>query len=153
MGSFKSFGRKGYGNNNRGGFGGNRDDQRPSMHQATCASCGKQCEVPFKPTGDRPVFCKECFSRERGEDRPHTNKSFSRPSFGDSKPKFQPQNDQYAAQLASINVKLDKIMSAIMPPAAVVEPAMTMPAIGLEPKSEKAKSKVKAKKVSPKKKK
>ncbi len=31
------------------------------MHQATCADCKKACEVPFKPAGDRPVYCKECF--------------------------------------------------------------------------------------------
>jgi CxxC-x17-CxxC domain-containing protein len=25
------------------------------MHKAVCAECGKDCEVPFKPSGDRPV--------------------------------------------------------------------------------------------------
>ncbi len=31
------------------------------LYQAICADCRKGCEVPFKPTGDRPVYCKECF--------------------------------------------------------------------------------------------
>jgi len=45
----------------RGGF-----DRRPrEMHKATCAECGKECEVPFKPTGDKPVYCKECFAKQR----------------------------------------------------------------------------------------
>ncbi len=37
----------------------NRD--RPAQHRAVCAKCGKTCEVPFKPTGDKPVYCSECF--------------------------------------------------------------------------------------------
>lgn len=40
------------------------DDSR-EMHKATCADCGKECEVPFKPSGDRPVYCKECFRKHR----------------------------------------------------------------------------------------
>ncbi|HBK69558.1 MAG TPA: zinc-binding protein [Firmicutes bacterium] len=35
------------------------------MHPATCASCGIETEVPFKPSGDRPVYCKECYSKQR----------------------------------------------------------------------------------------
>jgi CxxC-x17-CxxC domain-containing protein len=35
------------------------------MYQATCADCKKDCEVPFKPTGDRPVYCQECFRQRK----------------------------------------------------------------------------------------
>ncbi len=35
------------------------------MHKAVCAECGKECEVPFKPSGDRPVYCKDCFAKRR----------------------------------------------------------------------------------------
>jgi len=45
---------------------------RPNVHQpgrpmyrATCADCKKECDVPFKPSGERPVYCKECFSRRK----------------------------------------------------------------------------------------
>jgi len=31
-----------------------------------CADCNKECEIPFKPSGDRPVYCKECFSKRKG---------------------------------------------------------------------------------------
>jgi CxxC-x17-CxxC domain-containing protein len=45
----------------RGGFRERRGGFRPSgpreMHKATCADCGKETEVPFKPSGDRPVYC------------------------------------------------------------------------------------------------
>lgn len=32
------------------------------MFAATCASCGKEAKVPFRPREDRPVYCSECFS-------------------------------------------------------------------------------------------
>jgi CxxC-x17-CxxC domain-containing protein len=46
-----------------------RDFDRPqvaqAMHQAICSNCGKTCEVPFKPNGSKPVFCRECFQANR----------------------------------------------------------------------------------------
>ncbi len=41
-----------------GGYGGSRE-----MHPAVCAQCGKDTEVPFRPSGDRPVYCSDCFSK------------------------------------------------------------------------------------------
>ncbi|OQA56773.1 MAG: hypothetical protein BWY42_00804 [Candidatus Omnitrophica bacterium ADurb.Bin277] len=38
----------------------NQRKERP-MFKAVCADCRKDCEIPFKPSGERPVFCKECF--------------------------------------------------------------------------------------------
>ncbi|MCW4006061.1 MAG: hypothetical protein NWF04_05645 [Candidatus Bathyarchaeota archaeon] len=35
------------------------------FHKATCADCGKECEVPFKPDGTRPVYCRECYAKRR----------------------------------------------------------------------------------------
>lgn len=35
------------------------------MHKVTCADCGKDTEVPFKPDPDRPVYCKECYQKRR----------------------------------------------------------------------------------------
>ena len=49
---------------NSGGFG--RSDFGPrEMHKAVCADCKKDCEVPFKPTEGKPVYCKECYSKHR----------------------------------------------------------------------------------------
>ena len=50
------------GGQRKGGF--SRDGPR-EMHKATCSECKKECEVPFKPAGDRPVFCRECFMKKR----------------------------------------------------------------------------------------
>jgi CxxC-x17-CxxC domain-containing protein len=41
-----------------------RHPARP-MYQITCADCKKDSEIPFKPSGDRPVYCKECFARRK----------------------------------------------------------------------------------------
>jgi CxxC-x17-CxxC domain-containing protein len=31
------------------------------MYGVICSDCGKESSVPFKPSGDRPVYCQECF--------------------------------------------------------------------------------------------
>ena len=64
-----SGGRGSFGGGRSGGRsfgGGGRDRERPQMHSAVCADCGNRCEVPFKPTGDKPVYCSDCFG---GNDR------------------------------------------------------------------------------------
>ena len=35
------------------------------MFPAVCNSCGKDCEVPFQPRQDRPVYCSDCYTRVR----------------------------------------------------------------------------------------
>ncbi len=42
-----------------GGYG-----QR-EMFSITCSNCGKEAEVPFRPRGDRPVYCSDCFAQQR----------------------------------------------------------------------------------------
>jgi CxxC-x17-CxxC domain-containing protein len=52
--------------NRRGGFRGPRFNRGPrEMHKAVCSECGKECEVPFKPTEGKPVYCRECFAKKR----------------------------------------------------------------------------------------
>lgn len=44
--------------------GGRRGDySQRRMYDAVCAECGCETQVPFNPTGDRPVYCKECYSK------------------------------------------------------------------------------------------
>ncbi len=49
-------------------------NMRP-MYTAICADCGKSCEVPFKPSACRPVYCKGCYSarRNNGSSAPRTD--------------------------------------------------------------------------------
>ncbi|HLQ33413.1 MAG TPA: zinc-ribbon domain containing protein [Chloroflexota bacterium] len=43
---------------------------RREMVDVTCSSCGKPTQVPFTPTEGRPVYCSDCFTRERASTRP-----------------------------------------------------------------------------------
>ncbi len=56
-----------FGNNSGGRFG-NRDNfqrrEPAEKHKATCSECGQECEVPFKPTQGKPVYCFECFKEK-----------------------------------------------------------------------------------------
>jgi len=47
--------------NRRSQGGEARSAARPS-HEAVCAACGIQTTVPFRPRGDRPVYCRVCFA-------------------------------------------------------------------------------------------
>ena len=47
-----------------GGGGGSRSGGGArQMFDVVCANCGVQTQVPFKPTNDRPVYCRDCFRR------------------------------------------------------------------------------------------
>ena len=86
----------------RGGFGGERrsfggDRPRPEMHDVTCDKCHKQCQVPFRPSGDKPVYCSACFEGN-GNSRADTRGSSSGIS---------------AEQFNQINTKLDKILKVL----------------------------------------
>lgn len=35
------------------------------IHEAVCADCGGVARVRFEPSGDRPVYCSECFAKRR----------------------------------------------------------------------------------------
>ncbi|HEX2141622.1 MAG TPA: zinc-ribbon domain containing protein [Candidatus Limnocylindria bacterium] len=53
---------------NGGGYGGDTGYSRGprEMFDAVCARCGKDTQVPFRPTGARPVYCSDCFRLVRG---------------------------------------------------------------------------------------
>jgi CxxC-x17-CxxC domain-containing protein len=48
-----------------GGGGGYRERAPREMHDATCSSCGKTAQVPFRPTSGKPVYCDDCFRSRR----------------------------------------------------------------------------------------
>jgi len=48
-------------NGGQGSRGGGRE-----MFSAVCSQCGKSCQVPFQPTGGKPVYCSDCFQQQRG---------------------------------------------------------------------------------------
>lgn len=88
-----------------GGRGGSRRDSGRSeleMTKVICASCNQECEIPFKPKTDKPVYCSDCYSKT-GDGRSKGGRSSGgRSSNGPSTKDF----DQ-------INEKLNKIMKAL----------------------------------------
>jgi CxxC-x17-CxxC domain-containing protein len=51
----------------RRGSRGDSFGSRPRrMFSVICAECGQETEVPFEPRGDRPVYCRDCFEKQRG---------------------------------------------------------------------------------------
>ncbi|MFA5729699.1 MAG: CxxC-x17-CxxC domain-containing protein [Candidatus Paceibacterota bacterium] len=154
-----SGGRRSFGGRDRG------DRERPEMHEAVCSDCGKRCEVPFKPTGDKPIYCSQCFTnhggasrserperggRERSRfgdrgDRPmfdatcdtcgkrfqlpfrptgekpvYCNDCFDREGGSSTKSVEKPTN-QYKEQFEQLNAKLDRILKVLAPTAPVKE--------------------------------
>lgn len=78
MNNFKSNRKPSFRDSNRG-FG-SRDKGRKAMHDATCEKCGNDCKVPFKPSGDKPVYCSQCFEDQgnisQGFRKSRDNKGF-----------------------------------------------------------------------------
>lgn len=74
-----------------------RERRSVEMHDVTCDKCGKKCQVPFRPTEGKPVYCSECFEKNGG------SQSRERPS----------QSGMSSSQFQQINAKLDKIMQAL----------------------------------------
>lgn len=107
-----------YNRDSRSGGGRNFSEQGGDreMHRATCAKCGRDCEVPFKPTGIRPVFCKDCFQRNKGEEPErfgnNDRRGPRRPSFDRSQSYNRPQNSE---QFNALNTKLDMILDLLRP--------------------------------------
>jgi CxxC-x17-CxxC domain-containing protein len=68
-GSYGSYGAGGgYSAGGTGGYGGGgyRDRGPREMFSATCSNCGREAQVPFRPTSGKPVYCSDCFRSIRG---------------------------------------------------------------------------------------
>ncbi len=55
--------RTGSGSYGSGGYVSGSYGSPRQMFPATCASCGKQTEVPFEPRNGRPVYCSDCYRK------------------------------------------------------------------------------------------
>jgi len=63
-GGYSSSGGYSSGGYSGGGYGGERRPRQ--MYDATCSECGGPAQLPFQPTGTRPVYCSNCFQTRRG---------------------------------------------------------------------------------------
>lgn len=129
--------RPAFGGRDRGGRDfdrGGRDFDRAEkeMFHAVCQECGNDCEVPFRPTAGKPIFCSECF---HGADQGR---------------KPQKSHDGHQDELTAIHAKLDQIMNLLKggnareekaekkPVIANVEKVVKEVAAVIAPKKEKA---------------
>tara|TARA_Y100000310_G_scaffold344515_1_gene457681 strand:+ start:1060 stop:1386 length:327 start_codon:yes stop_codon:yes gene_type:complete len=74
------------GSSRRGSRSSGRDRGDREMTRVTCSECGEKCEVPFKPTSNKPLFCSDCFQK-------------------------QDKGSKGSVDLSEVNEKLDKIMN------------------------------------------
>ena len=66
-----------------------RSRQNVEMTKVTCSACKAKCEVPFKPTSSKPIYCNDCFTKKSNQDKVSKE------------------------DLDTINEKLDKIMKLL----------------------------------------
>jgi len=131
MGDFRKGGEKRFGghgsgfnrrDSGRGRFGGGRDRGPVIMHQAICDQCGKPCEVPFRPTTGKPVYCNSCFGgkKEIGNNRDRDRSSqrnydrYSAPIKSDFGSEIgKGNNNEVKKQLEILNGKMDLLIKAV----------------------------------------
>jgi CxxC-x17-CxxC domain-containing protein len=136
MGNFKKGGKGGFRSANRGGSrnddrddrgsrgdfkkkswgndrGGDRGRGSLTMYRATCAECGRNCEVPFMPNGKKPVLCTECFggNNDRGGRSDFKDRA-PRREFNDSSSSIT-NLDELKKQLHELSVKVDKVLNLL----------------------------------------
>ncbi len=116
------------GRNNRGGRD-RRDRRDRQMFTAICDNCGKKAQVPFRPSGDKPIYCDNCFGK--------VNKGVG----------------QKSDNLQEINKKLDLIIESLVAAKIIKLPKEEKPKKETKKtatKKEPAKKKATAKKTTPK---
>ncbi len=158
--------KKRFGNDHKD-FGQRRDDRGPrhdsssdrkgELFAATCTTCGKSCEVPFRPDGTKPVLCRDCFAlRNAGNDSNRERDRFSHSDRHDRKPERSydtprtvhtpavPSPD-YTALTHKVSVlesKLDEVLNLLKRTQATLQPVTETATV--EPDETSASTKVRA---------
>lgn len=128
MGKFNKShqGSNSYGGSSRSRGFNRRDNNDRQMYDAVCENCGKACQIPFKPTSGRPVFCNNCFKKDgdRGNSN-YGNRSFPRRDmdrrndspreFREAKPE-KPIQTLSQEQFETLNTKLNQILRYLQTP-------------------------------------
>ncbi len=68
-----------FGGSKRSNFGtDNRNNKRPELFKAICDECSKECEVPFRPSNNKPIYCSDCFRIKDGSKNERSFDTYSR---------------------------------------------------------------------------
>jgi CxxC-x17-CxxC domain-containing protein len=163
FGGYKKAGASSFKGGARGGFDGkkkfgggfnkpNRDrtDQVPELFSAICSSCGTECKVPFRPSGEKPVFCSNCFGRKHSDEQrgggrerhalrhevPMARKEVFTPSR-------ESDHAELKRQIASLEAKLNRVLHLLSPEQTPATDAVVM-VVAAEPKKVVSKKVVEA---------
>ena len=135
-GAPKFGGKKKFTDNKKFGGGHGRDTRTPEadteMFSATCSDCGKSCNVPFRPSSEKPVYCSECFGMKKSANEPRGSKHAEKRSHTPTHISNHSQSNANAVnntrgvsndvitnlkrQITGLEVKLNKILDLINPP-------------------------------------
>ena len=98
----KFSGKPSFGGPRRVSFGASKSEGSAERFQANCAQCHEKCEVPFRPNGKKPVYCRNCF---KGKEEGGVNgnaRAFSPTAAA---------TPNYAKQFEDLNAKLDRLIA------------------------------------------
>ncbi len=98
-------------------------DAPKELYKTSCAKCQNACEVPFRPNGMKPVYCKDCFVRDDersprgGAGAPRD--SFQKKSFGNDRPSYG--SDRAPVRTAAPDFRIDAILKELQSVNAKLE--------------------------------
>lgn len=103
------------------------------MFKAICTTCGAGCEVPFRPDGQKPVLCRDCYAaknsfepggqKREGNDRGASYGAKAAPAYERYAPKAAPAAVDLSGLMKRIDTlehKLNQVLDLIQTPVAVV---------------------------------
>jgi CxxC-x17-CxxC domain-containing protein len=73
-----------------------RDERKPEMHTVTCGDCGDECQIPFEPKFNRPVYCSDCFQKNKPQESRDRYSRDERPSRDRYSRDERPSRDRYS---------------------------------------------------------
>jgi CxxC-x17-CxxC domain-containing protein len=105
-----------------GGSFGRGGSGKPTLHAAVCDECGQDCQVPFKPSGDKPIYCSDCYTKRSGRSsgRPSGRRDSYRHSFNNRDSGKRSGNNlgdraisQLVEKIGLLNTQLDTIINLL----------------------------------------
>ncbi len=101
----------------------NRSSDR-ELFATTCTSCGRSCEVPFRPDGSKPVLCRDCFAKNHPAERSEfktrndfsrgNDRGFKKPERRDQTPASVPYDTAPVIELTKHVALLDSKLNEIL---------------------------------------
>jgi CxxC-x17-CxxC domain-containing protein len=103
---------------------GRSENKEVQLYKATCTTCGKSCEVPFKPNGTKPVLCRDCFASKNPASSERNNDSRPERNFTTTS---NSETSALKAQIVSLEAKLTAIMELLKEVSVKLEVITTTP--------------------------